>query len=241
MRANEDSIATGTILTALEACPCPFQSPEVFHVARKISVRVSSFEEDFLARSISASTLNQESEYEPKDQEPSLKQSIKRKPLPTSPSMGSEISEISEISSAQRPITPLLPMAQKTRARGWGEDWTHLVDDTGSKGLTHSDSAVSGLSRSSSGYLSSGSSELSVSNRGQQPRVVTPSSSISELTKRSPLSTMRYVFLSPTPMCDSNEIADQQSTQTLQSVHHYDTARPISQRHMNGMQQGQLR
>jgi hypothetical protein len=111
---------------------------------------------------------------------------MKRKPLPKTPSM-------SEISSPQRPITPLLPMAQKPRVRGWGEEWTHLVRDTGSKGLTKSDSAVSGLSRSSSGYISSNSSELSVSKRGQRtrPRVVTPSSSISNLTKRSPLSSMR--------------------------------------------------
>jgi hypothetical protein len=153
------------ILTALEACPYPFQSPEVFHVERKISVRVSSFGEDFLGRSISrASSFNHENVNEPEKQEPSiLKETIRRKPLPTTPSV---VSEMSEVCSSQRPITPLLLMTGKPRARGWGEEWTHLVKDTGSKGLTHSDSAVSGLLRSSSGCLSSGSLELSVSNRG---------------------------------------------------------------------------
>jgi len=191
--ANESSVATGMILTALEACPYPFQSPEVFHVARKISVRVSSFGEDFLERSISSvSSFNHENAYEPERPEPTiLKESIRRKPVPKTPSA---VSGMADISSLHRSIAPLLAITQKTRIRDWGEEWTHLVNDTGSKGLTHSDSAVSGLSRSSSGYLSSGSSELSISNHGKRSRTVTPSSSISNLTKRSPLSTMRYVL-----------------------------------------------
>ncbi|TVY33184.1 hypothetical protein LOCC1_G007934 [Lachnellula occidentalis] len=179
-------IATGTILTALEACPYPFQSPEVFHVARKVSVLVSSFDEELLERSASnASSFDPENAYVTEKKDPSsVKESIRRKPLPVTPSVGSQMSEVSE---PQRPTTPLLPMEVKTRARDWGEEWAHLVNDTRRKGLTHSDSAVSGLSS----YMSSESSELSVSKSERQPRTVTPSSSISNLSKRSPLATMR--------------------------------------------------
>ncbi|TVY18765.1 hypothetical protein LARI1_G002918 [Lachnellula arida] len=182
-------IATGTILTALEACPYPFQSPEVFHVARKVSVRVSSFDEDFLERSVSnASSFDQENAYATEKELSNVKESIKRKPLPMTPPVGSEMPEVSE---PQRPITPLLPMGGRPRTRSWGEEWAHLISDTRSKSLTHSDSAISGLSSSSSGYMSSDSSELSVSKRERQSRTVTPSSSISNLSKRSPLATMR--------------------------------------------------
>ena len=187
---DDCSIATGTILAALEACPYPFQPLEVFHVARKVSVRLSSFDKDFIERSASdVSYFGQENAYATEKKDPTrVKESIRRKPLPITPSVGSEMSDISEL---QRPITPLLPMGGMRRTKSWGQEWAHLVKDTSSKGLTHSDTAVSGLSTSSSGYMSSDSSELSVSKRERQPKAVTPSSSISNLSKRSPLATMR--------------------------------------------------
>ena len=117
--------------------------------------------------------------------------SIKRKPLPKLTSMPGEYPE-------GRRLTPLLPMAKRPTSRGWGEEWTHLVRDTSlrGKGISNSDSAIS-LSSDSSGYMSSygSSSDLSVSKRQGRPRTVTPSSSISNLSRRSPLSTMRYGIL----------------------------------------------
>jgi hypothetical protein len=67
--------------------------------------------------------------------------------------------------------------------------------------MTNSDSGISMPYNSSSGYISSSDESLYKSRKQRsvmtkrpgRPRVITPSSSISNLSRRSPLSTMRYV------------------------------------------------
>ncbi|KAF4612828.1 hypothetical protein G7Y89_g15545 [Cudoniella acicularis] len=185
--SNLAVLAAGIVLTALEACQYPFQLPEVFHIAKRMTWRVSaSFENAILERSISrASSFNEGAPENDKVKAVKYKISAKQKPLPRLPSIPAE-------DPSERPITPLLPMAQGSNSRGWGQEWTHNSRGDKRKGMTKSDSAVSGMSRSSSGYISSDhSSDNSAPKRPSRPRVVTPSSSISNLTKRSPLSTMR--------------------------------------------------
>lgn len=132
------------------------------------------------------------------------KSSIERKPLPQTPS---EISEAPE-----RPLTPLLSMSRRNRpgSRSWGEEWIHLAKegDLEKKSASTFDSAVSLSYETSSGAsenmsTSDRSSHLSMPRRAvvtrrpvhqrQRSRTVTPSSSISNLSRRSPLSSIRYV------------------------------------------------
>ncbi|KAH8649631.1 hypothetical protein BGZ60DRAFT_550991 [Tricladium varicosporioides] len=204
--SNIAFLTAGIILTALEACQYPFQLPEVFHMAKKMTYRVSTFGTDILERSISrASSFNDENTWLDKKRpvRHNSRDRIAQKPLPRLPALPAE-------DTPERPLTPLLQMAQRSNSKGWGKEWTHssregkrhsrerkrYSRDSKAKGMTKSDSAVSGLSgmsRSSSGYISSSTDRSSDSSppRRQRPRVVTPSSSISNLTKRSPLSSMR--------------------------------------------------
>jgi hypothetical protein len=190
--------------------------PDFFHIKKKITCRVSCFGEDILDRSVSrALSLDNGNLYETEKTEAvNNKSGINRKPLPERPSDGSQ-------ASTDRPLTPLLPTLRRSASRGWGEEWTHLVDEKSSekssekKVLLHSDSGISLSYDSSEGYISSSEgSHVSVSrrsgcrcssNRSSQvsptsvvlarrvprPRIVTPSSSISNFSRRSPLSTMR--------------------------------------------------
>jgi len=196
--------------------------PDIFRIPKQITVRVSSFPEDFLDRSVSrASSFDNENPFEnEKIADRARKSGISRKPIPKRQSNDSQ-------SSSDRPLTPLLPMARHSTSRGWGEEWTHLAVEKSSeksvnvettlhkKVLSHSDSGISLSYDSSSGYISSSeSSHVSASGRSQartssqrssnvgpqratlarrapRPRIVTPSSSISNFSRRSPLSTMR--------------------------------------------------
>ena len=183
-------------MTALESCHYPFETPEALHIPTMITCRVSSFGDDMLDRSVSQmSFYPDEAVYATEGQRPSIQDTPRRKAVPQPRTMPGDF-------PVERPITPLLPMAQRSRSRGWGEEWTHLVQDTSRKrGIRPADSAISmsdvssRYARSSSGYAStsdrSSVSQISVSKRASQPRTVTPSSSISNLSRRSPLSTMR--------------------------------------------------
>ena len=155
-----------------------------------ITCRVSSFGDDVMEHSIPSVSSFEDEIYEEKPRALIVRSSIKRKPLPKSTSMPGEFPE-------ERRLAPLLPLARRPASRGWGEEWRHLVRDTSGKGQRFStaDSAISFCS-DSSGHLSSlGSrSDLSISKRHGRPRTVTPSSSISNLSRRSPLSTMRYAI-----------------------------------------------
>jgi hypothetical protein len=218
---TDGSIATGIILTALEACKYPFQMPDFFHITKKITCRVSSFGEDFLDRSVSrASSFDNDNPFETDKTEVDDRPGTNRKPLPERRSDDSQ-------ASTERPLTPLLQIPKRSTSRGWGEEWTHLAGERSSgseksiekhsekKVLSHSDSGISLSYDSSSGYISSSESEhvsgsrrsgyRSSSNRSShvaaprvlatrrapRPRIVTPSSSISNYSRRSPLSTMR--------------------------------------------------
>lgn len=120
------------------------------------------------------------------------------------------------------PLLPAVHRS-RSRGWGEEWTWTPAEDDgvPKKKALKHSDSAVSmarsdsssgfarsssgsGYARSSSGYARSSSGYASTSDPESRPRskvqkrqprtrTVTPSSSISNLSQRSPLSTMRYV------------------------------------------------
>jgi hypothetical protein len=187
-------VATGIILTAFEACKYPFQVPDPFH-KKKVTCRVSSFGDDILDYSISRGpSVHHKNIYEV--EKPTISHQASLELL-------TEIQSISNAKPPQRPLTPLLPTAQQSRARGWGEEWTHLTKEDGleRRGMTNSDSGISMSYNSSSGYISS-SDESSYKSRKQRsamtkrpgrPNVITPSSSISNLSRRSPLSTMRYV------------------------------------------------
>jgi hypothetical protein len=209
-------MATGIILTALEACKYPFQMPDFFDITKKITCRVSSFGEDILDRSVSrASSFDNDNPFETEKTEViNHKPSINKKALPERPSDESQASN-------DPPLKPLLPMPWRSTSRGWGEEWTHLVNEKSSeqnpekKVPSHSDSGISLSCDSSEGYISSsGDSHVSASRRSgsrssshrslqgspprapmakraPRPRIVTPSSSISNLSRRSPLSTMR--------------------------------------------------
>ncbi|KAH7324038.1 hypothetical protein BKA65DRAFT_598540 [Rhexocercosporidium sp. MPI-PUGE-AT-0058] len=196
--------ATGVILTALESCKYPFEIPNIL-VTRKINFRGTPFGDDILDRSVSrASSFDAGAIFEGEKPRGAAaqKSSIERKPLPQTPS---EISEAPE-----RPLTPLLTMSRRDRSgsKSWGEEWVHLRKQSGAekKSTSTSDSAVSLSYETSSGaseYMSTSdrSSHVSMPRRAvvsrrpvrQRPRsrTVTPSSSISNLSRRSPLSSVR--------------------------------------------------
>lgn len=175
-------------MTALEACQYPFRTPEVFHLfepTHKRVIDIESISEFGSSRACSIDVLDEESRR-------AVDTSMRAKGR--SRSGTGTLPTVEE--AQERPITPLLPMAKRSSAvRSWGEEWKY----TEKKGIPKSDSAISGLSGISSGYtLSDRSSEGSLSarqerTRQKRPRVVSPSSSISNLGKRSPLSTMRLV------------------------------------------------
>lgn len=194
-------VATGVVLTALESCKYPFEIPNL--LSRKISFWRSPGGDDILERSVSrASSFDAGPIFGEKPRDTMVQNSsIETKPLPEAPS---EISEAPE-----RPLTPLLSMSRRSRSdsRSWGEDWVHLTKERGTekKSISNSDSAVSLSYETSSGaseYMSTSdrSSHVSMPRRAvtrrpvrQRPssKTVTPSSSISNLSRRSPLSSVR--------------------------------------------------
>lgn len=124
-------------------------------------------------------------------------QRLLRKPLPIRHSYHSD-------EAPARPITPLLPMVQRQSSR-WGDEWRHLLKDTSTSPKRKRRALprlVSGFSLTSkSSGSSSGSSKSSSS--GSTPRrcrecrcteVVTPSTSISNKSHRSPLAALRYLL-----------------------------------------------
>ncbi|CAG8956375.1 hypothetical protein HYFRA_00003757 [Hymenoscyphus fraxineus] len=204
-------LAIGILLTALEACQYPFQIPDVFHIFKPTHQRVISItgvSEYGSSRACSIEVLDEESR-RAVDTKPDVKGKSKR---------GGSLPTVEEV--PERPITPLLPVAKRSSAtRSWGSDgWTYTEMASEKRGLKKSDSAISGLSHISSGYdvsdrsshrsshrssnLTSNRSSHVSSNRSSQgslprhqkrARVVSPSSSINNHNKRSPLSTMRSV------------------------------------------------
>ncbi|RDL40948.1 uncharacterized protein BP5553_00927 [Venustampulla echinocandica] len=184
--SNLACFATGTVLTALEACKYPFQAPKMLHIAQKLTRRVSPSGEDLLDRSVScASSFERDSPSEGENRRGVEPRKSKQKPLPNLPPLPVD-------EHPERQFAPVMPTTQRIKSRGWGDDRRHPGARPERKRMTKSDSAVSGFSRSSSGYISSDhSSDTSLSRRQKRPRIITPSSSISNLTKRSPLSTMR--------------------------------------------------
>ncbi|KAM3087529.1 hypothetical protein ACMFMG_001611 [Clarireedia jacksonii] len=234
-----DSVATGVILTALEACQYPFQPPKVVKLPFMVTCRVSSFGEDMVDSNLPSSNAsqsnvlqtashmsksasdnsmttlhddylfmgNEKEEYEKaiaaaqqlRVVTGSITKSanIKRKPLPTSVSQTSIPGEF----PVEHPVVPIFPMPTLSRikSKDLGGSCNHLVRDIKSneKAISISDSAISIGSDSSSESTSPTrqTDPIScISQRAVRPRNVTPSSSISDISMRSPLSTMRFVF-----------------------------------------------
>lgn len=170
--------------------------PNIFHLARRVTERINPVGGDILDHSVSRTPSFDEA----RRTEPEL--GIVGKALPKLPS---EVSEDNE-----RPTTPLLPTERRSnsRKRGWGEEWVYVKEKTAVERVSaaNSDSAVSLTYDSSEGYISSSdrSSQVSfsrvsvtrpsgVARRVARPRIITPSSSISNISRRSPLSMVRYV------------------------------------------------
>src|SRR5271168_1860720 len=101
----------------------------MFHIKRMITCRVSLFDEDISDTSISRASFFEDDNCYVSEKPRGINHqcSIKRKPLPKSLSIPGEY-------PPERPVTTLLPMPQRSTSRGWGEEWTHLVQDTGPKG-----------------------------------------------------------------------------------------------------------
>jgi hypothetical protein len=171
----------GVILTSLEACQYPFQPPAFLGIEKEIIAPTSPYGNDAMD-GFRTLAINRRI---PIQRLPSSRLASPRtKPLPRAPSA-------MILEEPERPLTPLLPMAEIPRQRGWGEEWRHLARQSAKGSLTKSDSAISGLSRSSSGYFSSMTQCSRSSQERKEPRTITPSSSISNHKRRSPLSTVR--------------------------------------------------
>ncbi|KAL3423140.1 hypothetical protein PVAG01_04887 [Phlyctema vagabunda] len=192
-------IATGIILTALESCQHPFQGPRCFS---GVKCRVSAFEHDINIRPISSSTSSSEEKSVEGDQI-RWQNNVKRKPLAPPPFVTMMGGDLPSDYIIERPaVSPLLPpVRSKSLQKSWDEAWKHLAADTSeddqpekkplSKSLSlNSVSSTGSSGRSSNSTLSDGTAD-SLSKRHGRPRTVTPSSSISNLSRRSPLSTMR--------------------------------------------------
>ena len=210
---NANRFISGIILTSLESCQQPFEMPGYLHCRIKRKENAIADDLEAYQRSVSQTSLYHDELGEVIEKPQGIKEPVKIE-TPNSPKSTTVSEEISE-----RRMTPLLPvLPTRTRSRGWGDEWTHPAIQ---RNLTmkHSDSAISmstsesshASPRSSSAYARSStyytrsstvSGNASNSDRGSNPRrtpsqrpylyrSVTPSSSISNLSRRSPLSTMR--------------------------------------------------
>lgn len=187
-------LASGIILTALEACKYPFQTPKFMRLPETFSVRVSAFNSlvDLLDR-IKSPTASRAPSVHNNSMSGKSQPGVQR-PLPRRPSSHSN-------EAPERPLTPLLPMTQRLKPRGWGEEWMYLLKEVSPKrkrkGLQRLDSAIS-LGSNSLSNLSDRNSACccskrsSTSRRPACTRNATASSNISNLSRRSPLSSMRY-------------------------------------------------
>jgi hypothetical protein len=183
------SIASGILLTALEACCDPFATPEVLHIPRKITCRVSSFGDEIFDRSRGTSIHDDESVAEDIRRLSAMEQVVPRTLVPVRPPRLPRQAIPGEFPQERKVASPVVVVS---KTKGWGEEWTHLVQDTGLNSIARATSSGE-ISQSSSmeTSVSSESSNASFSKRTPRPHTVTPSSSISNLSRRSKLSTMR--------------------------------------------------
>jgi hypothetical protein len=91
----------GILLTALESCQYPFETPEALHIPIMITCRVSSFGDDMLDRSVSQiSFYPDENIYATDGPRLLAQENPKRKPVPQARTMPGDFPQ-------ERPITPL--------------------------------------------------------------------------------------------------------------------------------------
>jgi hypothetical protein len=182
---------TGIHLTALEACQYPFEIPEQFTTG--ITCRVSSFGDDWFERSISSSvSLSSDGTRDLEKSTPVMRQPRRRPSIPERPIPGEY-----PIERRLTPLLPMLPTIPVLASREWGVDWRYQDGDNKEVGST--DSAISLGSEASTVFGYSSDSNPSLSKRGKRTREVTPSSNISNQSRRSPLCRMRYEKL-----CEGN-------------------------------------
>jgi hypothetical protein len=171
-----------------------FQLPAIH--SRTVTCRVSEFGSEIFEQSTRSSVRDDESAFEEIHHSTAMERPmVIRKPLPPKPSSLRKLKIPGEFPTEINPPQ----MAQNSRAKGWGEEWTHLVQDKSSNAITRSESFTSNPTSSSYTSISDRSTNSSVSQRVPRPRIVTPSSSISNQSRRSPLSTMRYAWLNQYP------------------------------------------
>lgn len=218
------SISAGVILTSLESSQHHFQIPDLLQIPQTITCRVSSFGSEIFDRSTRTSLRDNESVFTDIPHSTVMEQPVFiRQPLPPSPSILSQF-----------PLEILVksPPIVKKAAKGWGEERTHLVEDTSTNSTARTTSSGSISGSSSYTSISDRSSDTPVSKRIPRPRNVTPSSSISHMSRRSPLSTMRYRSMFQTFFPVLTDL-DPSSFQTFPFQLRCDTSRRSSLHHTN--------
>ncbi|KAH8592824.1 hypothetical protein B0O99DRAFT_689374 [Bisporella sp. PMI_857] len=214
-------LSTGVILTALESSQFPFEVPRLFRFTRKegtFAENVDAYERSVSQTSFYQDENGHPSE---KNIEVKTQNRIRTEIAPPKPTLNLNNTSILREWPERplTPLLPNPP--KRMRSHGWGDEWTHsLRGNGGNKNCVEpSDSAISmsmsefssGSGRSSTGYARSSSAGYArssmnsgyasnsdrestsrpISHRPRTQRCITPSSSISDRSRRSPLSTMR--------------------------------------------------
>jgi hypothetical protein len=202
-------ISSIAVLSGLERCEMAFETPLVLRIRPVVICRISTFD-DVLERSVSrGSSIDCEKQpYRQSDSDASDASSIsstsstgegqiKRKPVPQTPPQSSE-SISAKTRAPPKTVAPLLNQGN------WNSAWAHFVQETGGRPLRPSPSQFSNnnsdysLSSSSSSTTERSATSSTCSLHSSGSGKAKPSSSISSSSKRSPLSTMRWVQYSHT-------------------------------------------
>ncbi|RDW88313.1 hypothetical protein BP6252_00345 [Coleophoma cylindrospora] len=200
-------INSGIILAALESCQHPFQSPRL---CSGVTCRVSAFGDDIVdGRPFSTTTIetiDEKSSELSAESKIIWQNNVKRKPVPSRSSTTTSIpGEYPEEASIDRPLTPvlLLPRTKSTR-NSWGEEWKHLAQETQARPIPIALSkslSLNSLPSSKASEPRPGRFDSCLSKRQGRSKTVTPSSSISNLSRRSPLATMRVAEFPEIAIC----------------------------------------
>lgn len=185
-------IGTGIIVTALEACKYPFEIPEAF---TGVTCRVSSFGDDLFDRNMSAITSFDSLPSRQREQPTTTEESvapvhpIEAPALPTQTVPGGY--------PLERSLTQLLPPIP-SEASAWSAEVKNLVAKEmlerkeNQKAVLVVDVGSKAFSGTKSSNPSRPNTKHKVAKRtGHRRKVVSPSSSIGNENRRSPLSRMR--------------------------------------------------
>ncbi len=221
MAVMGESLAMGLILTALEARQNPFQMPHVRKIAETVNTWGDEhFHRSVSMRSARMEHMKVEEDdklvmMHPQPPNSGTIENGDRFAVIRSQAAHEPERRLTPLLPMLPPLSP--PQRADSRCRDWGEEWAHLFDEENLKkfkeALPKTDSGISLSRKLSSGYSASnksshvsassntsasststiGSYNSRLSRLSERSRVVTPSSSIRNLTRRSPLLSMRYV------------------------------------------------